>query len=237
MFPWCSPDVPRPSRSHAPRFSLEWGRGGGRGRTSRMCTVVPPSVRSWSKLHGRWRHSPLDCPPFFAVCSLSLFLSSLFLPWSGRIAVPLCLGEKKKKPTSLVWEASAWMLRLLCTTYYLVLLLTLLTPAFRRGVYLSTCLCWTLCAFHGRSPSSLCLPRFHSDHGITKWLWMRCPFFVFCFCFCFGWCLILIALTCFQSWIIARSSFSFFFFLFLEHFDTTFDYIYCPSYSELVKAF
>lgn len=39
----------------------------------------------------------------------------------------------------------------LCTTYYLVLLSSMLTPALRCGVYLFTCLCLTLCAFHRRS--------------------------------------------------------------------------------------
>lgn len=39
----------------------------------------------------------------------------------------------------------------LCTTYYLVLLFSMWTPALRCGVYLFTCLCLTLCALHRRS--------------------------------------------------------------------------------------
>lgn len=39
----------------------------------------------------------------------------------------------------------------LCTTYYLVLLFSMWTPALQCGVYLLTCLCLTLCAPHRRS--------------------------------------------------------------------------------------
>lgn len=50
----------------------------------------------------------------------------------------------------------------LCTTYYLVLLFSMWTPALRCGVYLFTCLCLTLCALHRRS--LLCYFHF-------GWLW------------------------------------------------------------------
>lgn len=57
-----------------------------------------------------------------------------------------------------------------CTTYYLVLLFSMWTPALRCGVYL--CLCLTLCALHRRS--LLCF--FHFGSFMMKWLWMSCPF-------------------------------------------------------------
>lgn len=50
----------------------------------------------------------------------------------------------------------------LCTTYYLVLLFSMWTPALRCGVYLFTCLCLTLCALH--RCSLLCYFQF-------GWLW------------------------------------------------------------------
>lgn len=52
----------------------------------------------------------------------------------------------------------------LCTTYYLVLLFSMWTPALRCGVYLFTCLCLTLCALHRRS-----LPCYFQ----FGWLWWK----------------------------------------------------------------
>lgn len=115
----------------------------------------------------------------------------------------------------------------LCTTYYLVLLLTMLTPALRCGVYLLP-----VCAEHSVLFIVVALSVFVPLRLIMmKWLWMSCPFLSF---------LILIGQTYSQPWIIGRPLIRFhllLFFFFFLHFDTIFDYIYCPSYSELVKAF
>lgn len=115
----------------------------------------------------------------------------------------------------------------LCTTYYLVLLFSMWTPALRCGVYLFTCLCLTLCAHHRRS--LLCSFRF--GWFMMKRLWDELS--------------ILISHTywlfIFPSRVIGRPlwpcsplSCPPTYFL---YFDTNFDYVYCPSYSELVKAF
>lgn len=50
----------------------------------------------------------------------------------------------------------------LCTTYYLVLLFSMWTPALKCGVYLFSCLCLTLCAPHR---SLLCCFQF----GLFWW--------------------------------------------------------------------
>lgn len=157
-----SPNVPPPCHTQEASFffvyNMERIKDFGEHRES--ARMVPPVWKNWSKLevsaHQQWCDSPLFC----------LFC---FVP-PKRADRCFTLSRWKKKSQTLVYEASAWMLRLLCTTYYLVLLLTLLTPALKRGVYLSTCLCWTLCAFHGRSPPSLCLPPFPSwswNHKMT----------------------------------------------------------------------
>lgn len=112
----------------------------------------------------------------------------------------------------------------LCTTYYLVLLFSMWTPALRCGVYLFTCLCLTLCALH-----RLCSFQF-------GWLWwngyerttpilISLTYWLFIFRSCITGCPLSphpspLAHPC----------------IFL-YFDTIFDYVYCPSYSELVKAF
>lgn len=83
--------------------------------------------------------------------SCSALFNTFF--FSVSTAGPLFCYLSRENQTS-AYEASAWMLRNLCTTYYLVLLYSVWTPALRRGVYLSlfTCLCLTLCAPHCRGP-------------------------------------------------------------------------------------
>lgn len=109
----------------------------------------------------------------------------------------------------------------LCTTYYLVLLFSMWTPALRCCVYLFTCLCFTLCALHRCSPLcyfQFCLIFFVDEMAMDAlsilplrryWL-VILPF-----------CIINPP----QPSFLACPHF------FFKYFDTNFDYIYCPSYS------
>lgn len=63
--------------------------------------------------------------------------SALFNMFSCVSTAGLLFCYLSRENQTSAYEASAWMLRNLCTTYYLVLLYSVWTPALRRGVYLS----------------------------------------------------------------------------------------------------
>lgn len=117
------------------------------------------------------------------------------------------------------WVHECWE-----STYYLVLLSSTWTPALRCGVYLFTCLCLTLCALHRRS--LLCYFQF-------GWFWNGYEWTAH-----FNLSYILVHTSLLYHWSSPWpcTSLSCWLTHFL-YFDTIFDYIYCPSYSELVKAF
>lgn len=104
--------------------------------------------------------------PFDQFQSLIVDSNAILRSWlfnlNSKIAIAFCQGKPDFGIRSECMNAEN-----LCTTYYLVLLFSMWTPALRCGVYLFTCLCLTLCALHRRS--LLCSLQF-------GWLWMSCPF-------------------------------------------------------------
>lgn len=102
----------------------------------------------------------------FLIVDSETTLHSKLFNLNSRTAVAWCQGKPDFGIRSECMSAEN-----LCTTYYLVLLFSIWTPALRCGVYLFTCLCLTLCALHCRS--LLCFVCF--GWVMMKWLWMGCP--------------------------------------------------------------
>lgn len=169
----------------------------------RKVTGAPVQVRS-QRVRGCLMEKDCMSERGFVVDSLLLCHSWLFKQ------LDCCQGKPDFGTKSECMSAEN-----LCTTYYLVLLFSMWTPALRCGVYLFTCLCLTLCALHRHS--LLCYFQF----GWWIYGWVAH----------FNLSHILVNTFFLYHWSSLWSC------PFLAHphiflyFDTDFDYIYCPSYS------